>query len=57
MKGKDYEIVERSSGYWITDGEGNPIGPYDSIEDAQKNVPREGQLQYPLPMGGTDEQA
>ena len=57
MKGKEYEIVERSSGYWITDGEGNPIGPYDSIEDAQKNIPREGQLQYPLPMGGTDEQA
>jgi len=54
MKPKEYEIVERSSGYWITDGEGNPDGPYDSIEDATANVPREGQLQYPLPMGDTD---
>ena len=51
MKGKEYEIVERSSGYWITDGKGNPDGPYNSIEDAQANVPREGQLQYPLPIG------
>jgi hypothetical protein len=51
MKGKDYEIVERSSGYWITDGEGNPDGPYDSIEEAMIDIPRDGQLQYPLPMG------
>ena len=55
MKGKEYEIVERSSGYWITEGEGNPDGPYDSIEDAQDNVP-EGQLQYPLPMGNKKEE-
>ena len=31
LKG-EWEIVERSSGYWITDGKGNPDGPYDSIE-------------------------
>ena len=54
MKGKEYEIVERSSGYWITDGEGNPDGPYDSIEEAMVDIPRDGQLQYPLPIGGTD---
>ncbi len=37
---KEYEIYQgqRDGQYWITDGEGNPNGPYDSIEDAQKNV-------------------
>jgi hypothetical protein len=45
---KDYEIVERSSGYWIVDGEGFAQGPYDTIQDAEDDVPQLSQLQYPL---------
>ena len=32
---KEYEIVERSSGYWIVDGEGYTQGPYNTIKDAE----------------------
>lgn len=45
---KNYEIVERSSGYWIVDGEGYAQGPYDTIKDAGEDVPSTAQLQYPL---------
>ena len=40
LEDKECEIYQgqRDGQYWITDGEGNPDGPYDSIEDAQKNV-------------------
>jgi hypothetical protein len=40
LEDKEYEIYQgqRDGKYWITDGEGNPDGPYDSIEDAQKNI-------------------
>ena len=44
---KEYEIVERSSGYWIVDDWGVVNGPYDYIEEAALDVPS-GQLQYPL---------
>ena len=47
MKKDEYEIVERSSGYWITDDFGVVNGPYDTVEEAEKDVPS-GQLQYPL---------
>ena len=47
MKKDEYEIVERSSGYWIVDGIGYINGPYDTVEEAAKDVPS-GQLQYPL---------
>jgi hypothetical protein len=50
MNKKEYEIVERSSGYWITDGLGVLNGPYDSVEEANRDVPQ-GQLQYPLLLG------
>ena len=50
MKGRDYEIVERSSGYWIVDGQGYTEGPYDSVEEAEKDVPKVDSLQYPLPL-------
>ena len=46
----EYEIVERSSGYWIVDGKGFAEGPYDTVEEAAKEVP-EGQLQYPIVLG------
>ena len=55
MKGKDYEIVERSSGYWIVDGQGYVEGPYDSVEEAEKDVPRLDRLQYPLPFMRVDD--
>ena len=45
---KNYEIVERSNGYWIVDGEGYAQGPYDTIKDADDDVPPNAQLQYPL---------
>jgi len=48
MKPKEYEIVERSSGYWIVDGEGFAQGPYDTIKDAEDDIPPLAQLQYPL---------
>ena len=48
MKPKAYEIVERSSGYWIVDGEGYAQGPYDTIKDAEDDLPSEAPLQYPL---------
>jgi hypothetical protein len=46
---KEYEIIERSSAYWIMDEWGAVNGPYDTIEEAAKDVP-EGDLQYPLPF-------
>ena len=45
----EYEIVERSSGYWIVDDFGVVNGPYDTVEEAEKDVPK-GDLQYPLPL-------
>ena len=45
---KDYEIIERSSGYWIVDGKGYAQGPYDTVKDAEEDVPTEAYLQYPL---------
>jgi len=45
---KDYEIVERSSGFWVVDGEGYAEGPYDTVDDASDDVPQPAQLQYPL---------
>ena len=48
--GKDYEIVERSSGYWIVDDFGVLNGPYDTVEEAEADVPKSGQLQYPIPF-------
>ena len=50
MKPKEYEIVERSSGYWIVDDLGVINGPYDTVEEASADVPESGQLQYPLPL-------
>ena len=47
---KEYEIVERSSGYWITDNFGVVNGPYDSIKEAADDIPRQAALQYPLPL-------
>lgn len=46
----EYEIVERSGGYWIVDDWGVVNGPYGSVEEAELDVPK-GQLQYPLPLG------
>tara|TARA_Y100000593_G_scaffold42881_1_gene82079 strand:+ start:947 stop:1099 length:153 start_codon:yes stop_codon:yes gene_type:complete len=46
----EYEIVERSSGFWIVDDWGVVNGPYDTVEEADKDVPQ-GQLQYPLELG------
>ena len=43
----NYEIIERSSGYWIVDDWGVVNGPYDSVEEAAPDVPK-GQLQSPL---------
>ena len=45
---KEYEIVERSSGYWVVDGEGYAQGPYDTIKDAEDDIPPTADLQYPL---------
>ena len=50
----EYEIVERSSGYWITDNFGVVNGPYDTVEEASRDVPS-GQLQYPLLLEDTNE--
>ena len=54
MKTNEYEIVERSSGYWIVDGIGYVNGPYSTVEEASQDVPQ-GQLQYPLPLEDTNE--
>ena len=45
---KEYEIVERSSGYWLVDGEGYAQGPYDTIKNAEDDIPPLVQVQYPL---------
>ena len=45
---KEYEIVERSSGFWIVDDFGVLNGPYDTVEEASMDVPASGDLQYPL---------
>ena len=47
-KMKEYEIVERESGYWIVDGEGYAQGPYDTIDDCEGDMPKNAYLQYPL---------
>ena len=54
MKKDEYEIIERSSGYWIVDGKGYVNGPYSTVEEASKDVPS-GQLQYPLPLEDTND--
>ena len=51
MKKDEYEIVERSSGYWITDDFGVVNGPYDTVNEAEDDIPRQAALQYPLPLG------
>ena len=50
MKKDEYEIVERSSGYWITDNFGVVNGPYDTVDEAEDDIPRQAALQYPLPL-------
>lgn len=45
---ENWEIVERSSGYWIVDSWGVVNGPYDTVDEALADVPRSKQLQYPL---------
>ena len=52
-KMKEYEIVERSSGFWIVDDFGVVNGPYDTVEEACMDVPPSGDLQYPLPLEET----
>ena len=52
---KTYEIIFKKyngdkSGYFIKDDFSILNGPYDTVEEAEKDVPK-GQLQYPLPMG------
>ena len=46
----EYEIVERSSGYWITDDFGVLNGPYDTVDEAEEDIPRQAAIQYPLPL-------
>jgi len=46
---KDYEIVRKSDGLYLFDGE-HLQGPYNSIEDAQEDVSSEAQVQYSLPF-------
>lgn len=46
----EYEIVERSSGYWITDSFGVLNGPYDTVDEAEDDIPMQAALQYPLPL-------
>ena len=48
-KMKDYEIVRKSDGLYLFDGE-HLQGPYNSIEDAQEDVSSEAQVQYNLPF-------
>ena len=48
MKKDEYEIVERSSGYWITDDFGVVNGPYDTVNEAENDIPKQAALQYPL---------
>ena len=55
MKPKEYEIVERSSGYWIVDGEGYAQGPYDTIKDCHDDLPPTADVQYPLSMMPSDD--
>ena len=50
MKTNEYEIVERSSGYWITDNFGVLNGPYDTVNEAEDDIPRQAALQYPLTL-------
>jgi hypothetical protein len=50
MKKDEYEIVERSSGYWITDELGVVNGPYDTVNEAEDDIPMQAALQYPLPL-------
>tara|TARA_Y100000310_G_scaffold323856_1_gene384878 strand:- start:1839 stop:2057 length:219 start_codon:yes stop_codon:yes gene_type:complete len=57
---KQYEIIKKqytatiwdkpSVGYFIKDDFAILNGPYKTLEDAKKDVPK-GQLQYPLDLG------
>jgi hypothetical protein len=51
MNKKEYEIIERSDGYWVVDNFGVLNGPYDSVEEAERDVPQGQLLQYPLLLG------
>lgn len=33
-----FEIIERSSGFWVIDGETIVEGPFDTPEEAQKEI-------------------
>ena len=46
----NYEIEWRKDAYWIVDELGVLNGPYSSVEEARKDVPKSGQLQFPLEM-------
>ena len=41
MKKDEYEIVERSSGFWITDNFGVLKGPYDTVDEAENDIPKQ----------------
>lgn len=45
---KRYEILNKHDGYWISDETGYSQGPYETIKDAQQDVPAGAMLQYPL---------
>jgi|TARA_R110000824_G_scaffold103553_1_gene246012 hypothetical protein len=45
---REYEIVERPSGFWIVDDFGVLNGPYSTVEEASADVPASADLQYPL---------
>jgi len=47
---KNYEIVERDSGYWVIDETGDAQGPYDMIKDCHDDIPLSAGVQYPLGM-------
>jgi hypothetical protein len=36
------EIVERSSGFWIVDGQGNSEGPFLELEEAYESLNKMG---------------
>ena len=45
---KDYEILKRQDGYWIIDEDGHSQGAYQTVEDAQRDIPLGARVQYLL---------
>ncbi|QDP57791.1 MAG: hypothetical protein Unbinned7358contig1001_17 [Prokaryotic dsDNA virus sp.] len=48
----EFEIVERSSGFWVVDGHGFIDGPFFELEDAEKSLEKCSEESVDCQAGG-----